>query len=577
MLIIRLIAVIFIMSVFDYGWAVTYYVDYAGGSDSNNGTSPTTSFRHSPGDPNCYGTCASTSLSAGDKVIFKGGVVYNSSTANFRGTIEVNWAGSGDADGSRIIYDGDSGTYAPRWGSGTARAIIDGNGSQDYLFYFPSVKNYVIINNFELRNGYEAGNRGKLIMADNASTYVNVSNCVFHDGGNPTLPNLSGIGIYMAGSYWKIFNNIFYDCYDTAIHMHGRASYNKVYNNEITDKIIWGIVLASLNSSDNQTSNSIYNNSIHDIYYYDGKGPHTDFIYLQLIGTATISDTRIYNNRFYNSVNFGDGSSPSHYGGTAMLFAQNSAENGLGGSINDTYIYNNVFFNPHSYPAVSFGSKGSNVYIYNNTFLGMLSGSTFGGAGGMDAARSFTGVYIKNNIIKTGGFLLSIPNNTTNIEIDYNNYHTSYPYEPFVHKGSFLSYNSWKGLGYDATSYGPTSDPLFQSIGYSNYDLRLQASSPIRNKGTSLCCTFTADLNGICRPQGGVWDIGAYEYNEGSACVCLCNGINVSTSASAPSAPVVGTVTSDTTNISSNTTSTVIPTLSRSDLVRKNIIKRINR
>jgi len=90
----------------------TYYVDYDDGSDSNNGLSTLTPFKHCPGDPNATGMPDSTSLSYGDTVIFKGGVFY-------RGQIRCEWGGS---SGHPITYDGNT---ADTWGTG--RAIIDGS------------------------------------------------------------------------------------------------------------------------------------------------------------------------------------------------------------------------------------------------------------------------------------------------------------------------------------------------------------------------------------------------------------------------------------------------------------------
>jgi hypothetical protein len=40
----------------------------------------------------------------------------------------------------------------------------------------------------------------------------------------------------------------------------------------------------------------------------------------------------------------------------------------------------------------------------------------------------------------------------------------------------------------------------------------LPAASDLVNKGTDLAAYFTTDKDGIVRPQGAAWDIGAYEY-----------------------------------------------------------------
>lgn len=92
--------------------AATYYVDFDGGNNALAGTSSGTAWKHCPGDPNATGTAASTTLAAGDTVIFKGGVVY-------RSHVFLSWSGS---DGNPITYDGNSaGTF------GTGMAIMDGS------------------------------------------------------------------------------------------------------------------------------------------------------------------------------------------------------------------------------------------------------------------------------------------------------------------------------------------------------------------------------------------------------------------------------------------------------------------
>lgn len=90
----------------------TWYIDYDGGDDNNDGRSPSSPFKRCPGDANATGQAASTVLSPGDRIIFKGGVIY-------RGHITANWSGLSQVP---IRYDGNTaGTF------GTGRAIIDGS------------------------------------------------------------------------------------------------------------------------------------------------------------------------------------------------------------------------------------------------------------------------------------------------------------------------------------------------------------------------------------------------------------------------------------------------------------------
>src|SRR5687767_5704986 len=93
---LQCVAVSFVLLLASRVSAATYFVDFATGSDTNNGTSTSTPWKHCPGDPNATNIANSTTLTAGDVVNFKGGVKY-------RGQIAL--VGSGTV-GSRIIYQG---------------------------------------------------------------------------------------------------------------------------------------------------------------------------------------------------------------------------------------------------------------------------------------------------------------------------------------------------------------------------------------------------------------------------------------------------------------------------------------
>ncbi len=93
-----------------------YYVDYSSGSDTNNGTSQSTPWKHAPGDSNATGLAKSAKLVGGDEVLFKGGVVY-------QGQIDVNASGS---SGHPIMFEGTG------WGSG--KAILSGMTSAQITF-----------------------------------------------------------------------------------------------------------------------------------------------------------------------------------------------------------------------------------------------------------------------------------------------------------------------------------------------------------------------------------------------------------------------------------------------------------
>ena len=89
-------------------YAADYHVDFADGEDSRDGHTPATAFKHCPGDKQATGTAAGVELQPGDRVLFKGGVIY-------RGSIGVTASGAPDRP---IVFDGSA------WGEG--RAVVHG-------------------------------------------------------------------------------------------------------------------------------------------------------------------------------------------------------------------------------------------------------------------------------------------------------------------------------------------------------------------------------------------------------------------------------------------------------------------
>lgn len=83
-----------------------YHVDFARGSDSNDGTSPARAWKHAPGDPQATGKAAAARLAPGNHVIFAAGVTY-------RGEIKVTSSGT---PAQPILFEGAPG----------AEAVIDG-------------------------------------------------------------------------------------------------------------------------------------------------------------------------------------------------------------------------------------------------------------------------------------------------------------------------------------------------------------------------------------------------------------------------------------------------------------------
>jgi hypothetical protein len=163
-------------------------------------------------------------------------------------------------------------------------------------------------------------------------------------------------------------------------------------------------------------------------------------------------------------------------------------------------IYNNVIENSgtgpvpsgssqiYGYGAIAVGGGAAvPVQAYNNTIYnaGALGGASAG------AVRAFGSISLTNNILDlvSGEQYVSLDTSLTEISGSNN-----------------LFNGAGSPLGVFSTSF--TGDPQFVSATSHNY--HLLAGSPAVDHGATL--QLAADCDGILRPQGAGYDIGAYEY-----------------------------------------------------------------
>jgi hypothetical protein len=201
-------------------------------------------------------------------------------------------------------------------------------------------------------------------------------------------------------------------------------------------------------SRDSGVGSYVTNNvQIHDNYFHDG---NEDFIYIG--DNVPIGDVTIANNIFK--------------GGTSVNGAI-TFQNGT----NNAYVYNNVFYQTGdpSQPMV-WGTAAANLHFKNNIWYSQ-------------SAQPF--------------FSLETYQGAT----------ASFDHDLFYNPGTTTTPPSASGI----TETSPrTGNPLF--VNATGGDFHVQAGSPAINGGTSAVSgSVTRAYDGTPRPQGGAYDIGAFE------------------------------------------------------------------
>lgn len=520
--------------------ASTYYVDFEAGSDAAAGTSSGAAWKRCPGDTNATGVAGAATLSAGDVVLFKGGVSYQSK-------IRLAFSGS---QGSPIVYRSGSAD-----GFGSGNAVMDGGNenldSRRFGFYATNGVANVQLRQFDLTRFGGVTNLslyttntipdtpGYAVYLVDATNVV-VADCLFSElgvwtNGPPASTTISyggGFGIYAAGVSGLTVTNCEFTKMEKGIRISPGILGTRTLSTGITiqdcnfhNYMRWLIEL-SVSANGGGISNAVIEGcQFHDFTEYDngnwlggGPYPHTDGIMMGVTAYTNrhFSGVIIRRNHFYQTATTG--------GGTSMIFLS-----GMGG---DVLIHNNLFQNVlHSGGSVyvqdgpNAGDSPLDLKVYNNTFhdnryavyLYALSGPAY-------ALTNHT-IRIKNNIFykaNSDAAMSVVMQNAASWpdEVDFNIYRTgrgdgliARTVDPATYKTLAEMRSDW---GFE--SNGITEDPDFTDISgglgasvLSN-DLALLQGSPAIGAGTDLSASFTDDYAG--RTRFVPWDIGAYEYGR---------------------------------------------------------------
>lgn len=502
--------VFFVLLIASPAWSATYYIDYAGGNDSNPGTKAEP-WKLAPGMQGCLVTDTNNnncrarthSTTAGDTLVFKGGVTWPASVFSWdwyfgntlTATVDATWY-TGEA-WSRPIFDMEAGkpTASPE---GTAHMVrLYGNGH--------------VVDNIEFKrlslldDGPYPGGYSMLFVGTGSGSVSGgeVKNCYFHGfyyGGTATADNMfllqTGAVSATFDTGTSVHDNVFDGSDDwvkgqmaTAY----RGSAEHVYNNYFAF-LANGVCCYPVGYLWGNTFNTVGDPEPWSV------GNHMQ----NYEGEAGISGNMyIYNNYSVNPKG----------GGTYLFYPKSDA---------DVYFFNNVVVNDYN-QTIQFGpnylSVGNNTiqYIWNNTLQGPTAETYARVTAGTGTAWEETS--IKNNhLIGYQADLIiwgSASTQTESANIECTNATAAadctagsdcyistgtYPYFPKVGGGTIGTGDDLSAFCATLTNSGP-SNPGEACL-----------------KDTTLGVDYNATTHTVTYPKRtavtrSAWDIGAYEYD----------------------------------------------------------------
>lgn len=196
-------------------------------------------------------------------------------------------------------------------------------------------------------------------------------------------------------------------------------------------------------------------------------------------------------------------------------------DNGVGGGsainmdcVQDSKIYNNLLYNNHATGIAMYqidGAEGSkNNKIFNNTIIHPSNGRW-----AILVVNASTGNTIYNNIlINKHSFRGSICLDEESKPGFISDYNLVVNRLSDDDGNSNMSLTSWQAMGYDTHSQ-IVQDENIIFVNPLNSDYHLLQTSQPTNIGTSMVSSVVnVDLEGVTRPQGSGYDIGAYEFTS---------------------------------------------------------------
>ena len=451
-------------------WGDSYYIDFTGGANTNNGTATGTAWKSHPYMQTaaaCSGTGAAPSYShsAGDIFYFKGGETWPAECWSMN-------IGAGGSAGNIDTYTVDASWYT---GGSWTRPVFDGEwvSPSNNSMIRTLGNSYITFNNLELK--------------DMQNETAGGSSFIIIDGGS----NIIIQNTYMHG--WYLKDGITSDDAHGGVYAGNNSSVTidscTISNSEYSETRNSGVAIKGANIVTNTTINNVPSvclgctnvsySTIYNISY-----PTVDFdVSYHTNGIYQVGSGSVHHNLIYN------------FSANAAPLYPNVCSAGSGNCKDWTqYVYDNVVIIPSDDATVP--------HLIDISTEAADAGPVYGGT-----------IYVYNNTLVNPQYSSSIryPVWDGRITIDVAD----------IRNNHIINSDGSGGIGGTAQTE-TVSNNLVQALataasdGYNAgaYHIPTLGSEAGIDAGADVSGTVTDDINSVSRPQGSAHDIGAYEYGS---------------------------------------------------------------